>query len=129
MTMKLSNLKSSIHYATLQRIAEISFAFGAVIQALAFVSGYQSTIAIVSLTSGIITAATNLASMSIELDCNAESRAQTGEFYGFKPLQSMPRTILVCILHVVMSSSHLALALANVESSATIVIYLCAEFF
>lgn len=29
MTMKLSNLKSSIHYATLQRIAEISFAFGA----------------------------------------------------------------------------------------------------
>ncbi|GMI11879.1 hypothetical protein TrVE_jg12516 [Triparma verrucosa] len=103
-----------------------------IIQTLAFVSGYQSLIAVVSLASGILTAATISTSISIELDCNPESRSHAGNFYGFVPLKSLPRTVLVCLLHVIMSACQLAakafaLALANMESTTAVLVYLVAE--
>lgn len=107
---------------------------GAIIQVMAFVSGQQSTLAIMSLASSIFTAAFIAASIAIEKDVDKECRRLSPDVYGFVPLESRWRTVCVCLIifmlcAVQLTAKAFACALCAIESNAILAIYLVGDIF
>mmetsp|Transcript_2382 Transcript_2382/g.4309 ORF Transcript_2382/g.4309 Transcript_2382/m.4309 type:complete len:531 (+) Transcript_2382:153-1745(+) len=102
---------------------------GAVIQAMAFVDGQHSSVAVVSLISSLLTAAFISASISVEKDIGSECRLQTPHFYGLVNLKSNRQTAIVCVLLLLQSLCQLtaksfAFALCSLEGFTTLAWYL-----
>ncbi|GMH78055.1 hypothetical protein TL16_g07650 [Triparma laevis f. inornata] len=68
---------------------------GTLIQAVAFVNGLQSKVAVLSLISSVGTAAFIATCVGIEKDMDAECRRFSPEFYGFVPLESKRWTFII----------------------------------
>jgi hypothetical protein len=107
---------------------------GAIIQAIAFVSGKQSTVALLSLASSILTAAFIAASISIEKDIDKDGRIRSPDFYGFVPLESRWRTVCVCLVVFVLCAAQVtakvfAFALCTVYSQTVLAAYLVVDMF
>ena len=81
---------------------------GTVIQSMGFVAGSHSNVAILSLTSSILTAAFIAASITIEKDVDKESRNYAPSFYGLVNLKSRRQAAAVCVLVLLMSACQLA---------------------
>ncbi|GMI07272.1 hypothetical protein TrLO_g6094 [Triparma laevis f. longispina] len=102
---------------------------GAVIQAIAFVNGQHSYIAVVSLMSNVPTAAFIAASMALEKDIGVLCREHSPDFYGIVDLSSKRGTALICLQVLIMNVCQLAAkafacALCFVESPWILIIYL-----
>ncbi|GMH79508.1 hypothetical protein TL16_g08170 [Triparma laevis f. inornata] len=105
---------------------------GAVIQTMSFVNGPHSHIAILSLTSSILTASFISATITIEKDIDSKSRSHSPNYYGFINLISIPQTLTVCMLVLTMAACQLAsksfaVVLANVESTNILVLYITVD--
>ena len=82
--------------------------------------------------SSLLTAAFISASMTIEKDVVKENRIKNPTFYGFIPLDSIPRALTICLLIYFISAVQLvaktfALALCNAESSTIMAAYLVGD--
>ncbi|GMH79460.1 hypothetical protein TL16_g08152 [Triparma laevis f. inornata] len=105
---------------------------GCLIQTTAFVMVKQTNIAGLSLGTSILTAAFISASMSIEKDANRECRKRFPNFYGFIPLDSLWRSVAVCLLVFLIAFAQLsakvfACALCSAESITVLAIYLVVD--
>ncbi|GMH96263.1 hypothetical protein TrVE_jg6468 [Triparma verrucosa] len=105
---------------------------GAIIQAIAFVSGQRSNVATLSLISSLCTVGFISADIAIEKDVNKRSRMYAPFFYGIVPLTSVRGTVCISILFLLLSTSQLslrifALALCVVESRSIAAAYVGIE--
>ena len=107
---------------------------GTMIQTVAFMEAKaESTqLTVLSLVVSIMTAAYISASISIEKDIEREGRNNSSYFYGFVPLESIPRTVLVSLLTFVMAAMQLSLkcfscALCAVVSGPLLLAFLFVE--
>ena len=105
---------------------------GAIIQAIAFVSGQRSNVATLSLISSLCTAGFISADIAIEKDINKRSRMYAPFFYGIVPLTSVRGAVCISILFLLLSTSQLslrifALALCVVESRSIAAAYVGIE--
>ena len=81
---------------------------GAVIQATAIVGGQTSTIAVLSLTSSIVTAAFISASISVEKDVDSKCRRESPDFYGLLQLDSKWKTVCTSLLIMLLAMCQLS---------------------
>jgi len=101
----------------------------ALIQAIALVTGSPSRVAFLSLSSSVLTASFLAASVMIEKDADKKSRKKSPDFYGIIPLESLGKTIGVCLLIFFLCTFQLAAkvfacALCYAESSSILAAYL-----
>ncbi|GMH68856.1 hypothetical protein TL16_g05026 [Triparma laevis f. inornata] len=102
---------------------------GSIIQAMVFVKGQHSNVAVLSLTSNIVTAALISASISIEKDIDKDCRSHTPGFYGMIDLGSDRQKKLVCecifmIAACQLASKAFAVSLCSLESGTILAAYL-----
>ncbi|GMI01513.1 hypothetical protein TrVE_jg12105 [Triparma verrucosa] len=71
---------------------------------MAIVGGQTSTIAVLSLTSSIVTAAFISASISVEKDADSKCRRESPDFYGLLQLDSKWKTVCTSLLIMLLAA-------------------------
>ncbi|GMH92014.1 hypothetical protein TrST_g564 [Triparma strigata] len=102
------------------------------IQAMALVKEQNSTVALLSFVSSVMTVSFISASISIEKDVSSKARSESPNFYGFCPLDSRRRTVGVCFCVFFISFFQLtakvaACALCSIEGSTVLLTYIFIE--
>lgn len=105
---------------------------GTIIQTLAILYGQNSTIAWLSLLFSILTSTFITTAITVEKDVEIKSRRKNPSVYGFLPLHSVGRSLLISLTLFFVSMCQLAtkvfaMALCSVVSFTMLFIYLTAE--